>query len=319
MRFRDLFGLTRAALASALMFMMGALVPVVGVLAMLFAPAPVLGCAVGFRHAAWRSVAVAMIAAGLVTFAGGWQAGVGYLATIGAAAIAMSYLIERQQPFERIVVGATAIIVTAIAVIALAYAGSPQTLAQGLRHDLMGGLERGQKFYGAAGLDVVLTADVRAGVVDTTLALMPALMAISAALMVLANLAVFWRISGRQQRIGYPLFSDLARWTTPDWLIWVLLVTGFGLFIPLRAMSTIALNCFVGVAAIYFCQGLAIMAFYFKLLAMPSLARGLIYFITIVQPVLAVLVCAAGILDLWIDFRRLKPPSPEARNLGDFL
>jgi uncharacterized protein YybS (DUF2232 family) len=318
-RFRDLFGLTRAALASALMFMMGAIIPVVGALAMLFSPAPVLGCAVGFRHATWRSAAVAALAAGLVMFAGGWQAGSGYLATIGAAAIAISYLIERRQPFERIVVGATAIIVTAGAGFALAYAGSPQALAQELHHNLAEALEHGQKFYGAAGLDVVLTPDVRASVVDTTLSLMPALMVISTALIVLANLAVFWRISGRQQRIGYPLFGDLVRWSTPDWLIWVLLVTGFGLFIPMPAMSTIALNCFVVVAAIYFCQGLAIMAFYFRLLAMPSLARGLIYFITIVQPVLAVLVCAAGILDFWIDFRRLKPPSAETRNLGDFL
>jgi uncharacterized protein YybS (DUF2232 family) len=228
-------------------------------------------------------------------------------------------LIERRQPFERIVVGATAIILTAGAAIALAYAGTPQALAQGLHHNLTEAVERGQKFYAAAGLDVVLTPDIRASVVDTTLSLMPALMAISTALMVLVNLRVFWRISGRQQRIGYPLFGDLVRWSAPDWLIWVLIVTGFGLFIPVQQMGTIALNCFVVAAAIYFCQGLAIMAFYFRLLAMPSLARGLIYFITIVQPVLAVLVCAAGILDLWIDFRRLKPPSREARNLGDFL
>jgi hypothetical protein len=48
---------------------------------------------------------------------------------------------------------------------------------------------------------------------------------------------------------------------------------------------------------------------------MPPLARGLIYFVTIVQPVLAVLVCAAGIFDLWIDFRRLKPPSQEGAQL----
>jgi len=318
-RFRDLFGVARAALASAVMFMLGAIVPVVGALLMVFAPTPVLGCAVGFRHAMWRSIAVVLIAAGLVAFAGGLKAGGGYLATIGAAATAMSYLIERRQPFERIVVGATAMIVTAGAAVALAYTGSPQALAQGLHNDLMGALARGEKLYGAAGLDLVLTADVRASVVNTTLSLMPALTAISAALMVLANLAIFWRISGRQQRIGYALFGDLVRWSTPEWLIWVLLVTGFGVFIPIPVMSTIALNCFVCLAAVYFCQGLAIMAFYFRLLAMPSLARVLIYFITIVQPVLAVLVCTAGILDLWIDFRRLKPPSPEARNLGDFL
>ena len=99
----------------------------------------------------------------------------------------------------------------------------------------------------------------------------------------------------------------------------MLIVAGFGLFIPIPQLATIALDGFVCVAAVYFCQGLAIMSFYFKVLTMPPLARGLIYFVTIVQPVLAALVCAAGVFDLWIDFRRLKPPSQEARNFGDFL
>jgi uncharacterized protein YybS (DUF2232 family) len=279
----------------------------------------VLGSAVGFRHAIWRSIAVVVVAAGLVTFAGGLAAGGCYLAMAGGAATAISYLVERRHPFERIVAGATTVVVVASVGAALAYTGSPQALAKALHSSLTAALDRGQKFYSKAGLDMVLTPDVRASVVATTLTLMPALTAISAAFMVLLNLAVFWRISGRQQRIGYLLFGDLVRWSTPDWLIWVLLVTGFGLFIPVPALGTIALNCFVCVAVVYLCQGLAIMAFYFRVLAMPSLARGLVYFITIVQPVLAILVCMAGILDLWIDFRRLKPPSPEAGNLGDFL
>ena len=54
-------------------------------------------------------------------------------------------------------------------------------------------------------------------------------------------------------------------------------------------------------------------------LAMPAAARVAIYLIACVQPVLAVLVCVAGILDLWVDFRRLKPPSQEAGNFSDFF
>jgi uncharacterized protein YybS (DUF2232 family) len=84
-------------------------------------------------------------------------------------------------------------------------------------------------------------------------------------------------------------------------------------------LATIALDCFVCLAALYFCQGLAIMAFYFKQLGMPPLARGLIYFVAVVQPVLTVLVGTAGIFDLWIDFRRLKPRSPATRNLRNLL
>ncbi len=318
--FRKFLGFARGALASALMFMAGALVPVVGGVLMLLAATPVLGYAVGFRRSLLRASAVVLVATGLVIFGGGLNAGLVYAVAIGIAAIAMTYMLERRIPFERIVAATAALMLVAGSLSALAMAGSPQALAHTLRDNLTTAIDQGQKLYKMAGLDFVVAPDLRNEMVQTSLDLMPALITISAALMVLTNLGVFWRISGRQLRVGYPLFADLVRWTTPEWLIWVLLVTGFGLFIPIPQLRTIALDCFVCVAAIYFCQGLAIMAFYFRLLAMPSLARGLIYTITIVQPILAVMVCVAGVFDLWIDFRRLKPPpTTEPRDVGNFL
>lgn len=311
--------MVRAAFGAAALFLAGGVVPVVGGIAMLFAPTPVLGYAIGFPKALWRMAAVVALAAGLIALGAGPSAAGAYLLTLGLATVVIVYMIERRRPFETIVLCAAAAMLVAGAIVALAISGSPAALAEGLRHDLMLAMGRGEKFYKSVGLDSALPPEMRANIVEATLRLSPALAAISAAFTVLINLGVFWRLSGRQQRVGYTLFGDLVRWSTPEWLIWVLLGTGFGLFIPVDALSTIALDLFVCVAAVYFCQGLAIMAFYFKVLAMPSLARGLIYFVTIVQPVLAALVCAVGIFDLWIDFRRLKPPSQEARNFGDFL
>jgi uncharacterized protein YybS (DUF2232 family) len=60
------------------------------------------------------------------------------------------------------------------------------------------------------------------------------------------------------------------------------------------------------------------MAYYLQMLAMPRVVRGAIYVIALLQPVLAALVCLAGVFDMWIDFRRLKPPSQEA-GLDDFF
>jgi uncharacterized protein YybS (DUF2232 family) len=302
--------MARAAFASAVMFIVGALVPVVGAVAVVLAPMPILGCVIGFRNPRWRVAAVVLAATGLVMVGGGLEAGAGFFATIGVGSAAMSVMLERRRPFEHIVVVSAGLMVLVGALLALAAVGSPQELAQALHRDLLDMMTRSEKFYGVAGLDASLSPDVRGRVIDTLVRLMPALMVVSAALIALANLAVFWRISGRQQRVGYALFGELALWSTPEWLIWVLLVTGFGLFIPLPPLSTAALNCFVCVVAVYFCHGLAIMAFYFRRLAMPSFARGLVYFITVVQPVLALLVCTAGVFDLWIDFRRLKPSSP---------
>lgn len=316
---RTILAVIRAALASAVMFMGGALIPAVGGFAMVLAPTPVLHSSVGYRNAFWRAAAIAMLSAALVGIGGGIGAILAYLVTAGIASAAMCYLIEKRQPFERIV-GSVAILILALGTAsALIAAGSPQALAGQLRNDLTLTITRGEKFYAMAGVESTLTPDVRAGIVEVVLQLMPALALISAALLIIANLATFWRVGGRQARVGYALFGDLARWSTPEWLIWALLVSGFGMFVPFAQLRTIALNCFVCVAAIYLCQGLAIMSFYFHVLGMPWLARALVYTITIIQPILALLVCTAGVLDMWVDFRRLKPSNPQTRKLGDFL
>jgi uncharacterized protein YybS (DUF2232 family) len=316
---RDAIGLIRAAFGAAALFLAGGVVPAIGGVVMLFAPTPVLGYAIGYPKALLRMAAVVTLAAGLIALGAGPSAAGAYLLSLGLATVVMVFMVERRRPFETIVLCAAGATIVAGAAAALALAGSPAALAEALRHDLTMAMVRGEKFYKSVGMDSSIPAEMRANIVEATLRLSPALVAITAAVVVLVNLGVFWRLSGRQQRVGYMLFNDLVRWSAPDWLIWVLLTTGFGLFIPVDALSTIALDLFICVAAVYFCQGLAIMAFYFKVLAMPPLARGLIYFVTIVQPVLAALVCAVGIFDLWIDFRRLKPPKQEARHLGDFL
>jgi len=301
------------------MFLAGAVVPLAGGVVMAFAPAPLLGYAVGFPHALRRiSVAVALAAA-LVAAGAGMAAAATYVASFGLAAGAMCYMLERHQPFEVIVLSAAMVVILAGTVAALAFAGSPVALAHAVHNQLVADLMRGEGLSKMLGVDAAIAPDTQGFIVDTVMRLTPALVGVASALMVLLNLAVFWRYGGKQQRVGYTLFGDLARWSAPEWLIWPLLVSGFGWFIPLAPLATIALDCFLCIVAVYFCQGLAIMAFYFKQLGMPPVARGLIYFVTLVQPVLTALVGAAGVFDLWVDFRRLKPPSAAARNLGNFL
>jgi uncharacterized protein YybS (DUF2232 family) len=298
--------------------MAGGIIPIVGAFATMLAPVPLMLFAIGYPRMPTRIGAAIAIAAGLIGLVAGPIAAGVFLATAGLAAVMMSYMLSRRYPFEVIAACTAGALIVTSAVAAILAAGSASALADSLRGTLTLALDNGQKFYKSAGLDTVLRPDMRATIVDGTIKLFPALAALSAVVTVLMNLGLFWRFGGRQERVGYALFGDLVRWSAPEWLIWALLATGFALFIPLKPLSTIALNCFICVVAVYFCQGLAIMAFYFRVLAMPALARGLIYFVTSVQPVLAILVCIAGVLDLWIDFRRLRPPSQEARNLGDF-
>lgn len=318
MTLRAAIGWLRTVLITTALFIAGCVVPFGGVFAMIFAPLPVMDHAIGHEDWWLRSVGAVAIAGAVVALTIGWPAGVAYLVTFGLATVIICHMLENRRPFELVVLVTSAAMLVAGTFAAFAAVGSPAALADALRHSLSAGMARGEEFYRLLGMDNPLTAEAKASVRDVTVRLSPALVALSAACVVLLNLTVFWRRFDRG-RLGYRLFADLARWSAPEWLIWLLLATGFALFVPVAAISTIALDGFICVATIYFCQGLAIMAFYFKMLSMPGLALGLIYFVTAIQPVLAALVCAAGIFDLWVDFRRLKPQSPEAGNFGDFL
>jgi uncharacterized protein YybS (DUF2232 family) len=311
-------GMLRAALMAAALFLAAGAVPLIGSAAMLFAPAPILIFALGRPKVTARTAVPIAVAAALITAAAGWQAGLGYLATMGLATAMIVVMIERGNPFELIVATVGGAMLIAAAVIALIAAGGPTGLVNAMQSDLAAGMMHGQELYRTLGLPSAVPAETQSEILNLTLRLSPALAALLAAFTVLVNLRLFWRWTGKQ-RVPYVLFGDLVRWSAPEWLVWALIASGFGLLAPWRPLDDVALNAFICVAAVYFCQGLAIMAFYFQMLSVPTIVRAIIYFITLVQPVVAGVVCLAGVFDMWIDFRRLKPSNPETGSYGDFL
>lgn len=319
---KAIVGLVRAAALSGALFLAVAAIPIAGGFAMLFAPAPILIFAVGRLNPYWRASISVLLAGVLVAIAAGVGAGISYAVSFGLATMILCVMLERRYPFELIVLFTAGAMIVAGSAAALIAAGSPEAMLAAMQSSLKAGMARGQDFYKAIGMDAGLSADTQATAIDIFIRLSPALAAIAAAATVMLNLTTFWRWAGKA-RMPYDLFGELPKWSTPEWLIWVLLAAGFAFqgfnYLAIKPAETIALDAFICVAAVYFCQGLAIMSFYFRVLGMPTVARVAIYIITTLHPVLAVLVCVAGVLDMWIDFRRLKPPSQEAGNFSDFL
>ncbi|MGH8679086.1 MAG: DUF2232 domain-containing protein [Burkholderiales bacterium] len=313
-------GMIRAAALAGALFLAGGAIPVVGGIAMLLAPAPILIYAVGRMSPRVRSAGAVAIAGLLVTLVAGLYIGAAYLVTLGLATVLIAEMLESKRSFEIIVPVATLAMLVAVAVAALVAAGgSFDSLVAAMRAQLSESMLRGEEFYKLFGMTTEVPPDTRAAIMNTVLRLSPALAAILAGATVLLNLMLCWRWAGKQ-RLSYTLFGDLSKWSAPEWLVWLLLATGFGWFVPLAPVQDIALNGFLSIAAIYFCQGIAIIAFYFQVLSVPGFVRAIAYIFAIAQPVLAALVCLAGIFDMWIDFRRLKPPGQEAGSFGgDFM
>jgi len=310
--------MVRAAALAGAFFLAGGAIPMIGGILMLLAPAPIIVYAVGRPSPNLRATVAVLLAAAFVTILAGPFAGLAYLVSFGLGSGIVCYMLERRFSFEKITALGAGAMVAASAVAALVVMGGPDALIKTIHDELAQGMARGQEFYRLLGIQSTIPADTQASIISLTLRLSPAFALLVAAGTMLLNLRVFWRWAG-PQRLTYNLFGDLSRWSAPEWLVWLLLASGFGLFVPVPAVSDIALNGFICIAAVYFCHGLAIVGFYFQSLSVPSIVRGVVYFVVLAQPFVAALVCIAGVFDMWIDFRRLKPPSPEANNLGDFF
>jgi hypothetical protein len=99
----------------------------------------------------------------------------------------------------------------------------------------------------------------------------------------------------------------LYHWAAPEWLIFVLLGSGFLLLVPLAGARFFGLNLLMVVAVLYFCQGVAVVATWFNRLGLPRLLRMIGYPLLFLNPFFFVII-TLGLLDLWLDFRRLHQP-----------
>ena len=99
----------------------------------------------------------------------------------------------------------------------------------------------------------------------------------------------------------------LYHWAAPEWLIFVLLGAGFLLLVPVAGARFFGLNLLMVVAVLYFCQGVAVVATWFHRLGLPRLLRMIGYPLLFLNPFFFVII-TLGLLDLWLDFRRLHQP-----------
>ena len=94
-------------------------------------------------------------------------------------------------------------------------------------------------------------------------------------------------------------------------LVWLFILSGIGLLIPLAEIKFLSLNILAICLFVYFLQGLAIGEFFFHKRKAPFFLRFLFYFLIMIQQYLMLLIAAAGLFDLWLDFRKLSTPAPK--------
>ncbi len=138
----------------------------------------------------------------------------------------------------------------------------------------------------------------------------PSLSLISLSVIILVNILIS-RTLFKVAALPCPDFGDLSLWKASDYLVWLLIVSGAGILIPLLWIKFTALNLLILCLFIYFLQGIAIVEFFFKRKKAPFYLRFLFYFLIMIQQYLMFFVVAAGLFDLWIDFRKAPAPTKD--------
>jgi uncharacterized protein YybS (DUF2232 family) len=132
------------------------------------------------------------------------------------------------------------------------------------------------------------------------------------ALFVINTAFVAWLNTVAARSLAHHLKWDepglpLSEWNNPEWLIFVFLIAGFLLLIPVPSLRLISLNLLLIMGFVYFCQGVAVVATIFQRFRVPLVLRLLGYPLLFMNP-LFFLIILLGLTDIWLDFRRLHQP-----------
>ena len=290
------------AALTAMLFAAARYVPVLGLLASLFAPTPILLATLryGFRPGL---LALGLSTLSLALVLGILQSTI-FLAEYGVMALVMAEAIKREWSIERTILASTALPAAASgALLALLISSVDLGVVKQLfEEDLSQALH--QLLSDREGLsDEALRGYVQA-VLGIVVRLLPALFVLSTAAGALLNYGVvrlLWARLGNRPPL--PTLT-LAQWRAPEVCVWVLITSGISSLLPFLGMKIVGLNVLLLVSLVYLLQGLGVMAFYLNRASIPPIWRSLAYVFLVIQPLFLLGVAAFGLFDLWFDFRR---------------
>jgi uncharacterized protein YybS (DUF2232 family) len=295
-------------LITCLLAAAGAFLPVVGTLCAVFIPAPIMG----YRLKSGRRAAAA-IAAGVLLIVGtaGGGADLLFFGLLVFTGLLMGETTAAGLALER------AVLVTAGASAAAGWAGLKVLAASAgigawelIHAAVRASLELTLAVYREIGID---EEQVRF-LADSQAALERVLAGITPGLGVAALLLVIWVCllcaPAILRRLGAaaPDYGALNRWRAPEPLVWAAIGAGVLLLVPEFTAKIAGLNVLVALMAIYFFQGIAIVAYYLERQRVPRAARGIVYALVFVQQLVLLAVIAAGFFDTWFNFRRIETP-----------
>jgi len=300
-----------AALQSAGLMIAGFLVPVIGQIALLIAPVPLIlimvreGKLPGMLALGLATIILAVLAGGQVVF-------VVIFLSFGFMAMGLADGLRwRWKPENAIMIGGMLTIVALIVVLAPFLQNADKGPVAVTEEYLRTSIAEAQQLYTQLGLTDV--AQMMAQVTDTAVyylvRLLPGIILTTTLLQAACCYGMARAVILRKDPAATVLAEPtLATWHAPDPWVWGLIVSLGLVAIPDLTIRFIGLNLALIFLLIYSAQGLSLVEFTLRKAKVGTIWRSLILTFIVALPVI-VPVIALGVVDIFADFRKVRTPA----------
>jgi len=183
-----------------------------------------------------------------------------------------------------------------------------ESLEQGLRKAISATLQQ----YAGVSPETRMLEESLTSIIPMVVRILPGASLASALLTSWLNVLVAKRFCTVRQ-LPLPAWGAWAKWRAPEFLVWIVILSGFALLLPVQQFKIFALNALIVLGTVYLFQGLAIIAFYFERWRLPRILRAIFYGFLVLQQFASLGAVLLGFFDVWFDFRRLtKKAAPSA-------
>ena len=300
--------IANGVLITSLIFVVSMVIPIVGFFCSLFIPLPTLYYRIKLGRTTGAIIPVLGFVIMIVVLSG-FTVDVFFLAQMLLIGFLLGELLESRFSIEKTLLGACAVTVLTGLVSLLIYSvvsgSGPLTI---LNQYVAQNLELSLALYQSMGMsaeNIRLFENSMEKIQYVLVRIIPGLAVASTLLVVWINILLAKTLL-KGKTLLHPDYGKLNTWQAPDVMIWPVIGCGLLMLFENSAIKLIGLNGLMFLLTIYFFQGIAVVAFFFEKKQLPRFFRILLYSLIALQQIVLLGVIAAGLFDIWLDFRKLK-------------
>lgn len=285
------------------MLIFGAVVtfPLLGVFALLFLPLPVLF----YRLKLGRNSGLIIVTASfffLLLMTRGLAFDILYFGSLLMTGLFLGECIERHLDIQK-TIGLTTAVVTGSAVAAffLYTAVQGQTMGALLSEYLATYFKMTAEVYSEMGIEQSQIQQLN----SAFMVILPGMFLVSYITTIWLNILIIRNLLNRRG-ITLKSIEHLNQYRTPEFLVWVVILMGLTLMLPVQPLKIIGINCLIVLMLVYFFQGIAVVSFFFQRKKTPIALKVFCYSLIAVQLYVLILVIGLGFFDNWINFRKIS-------------